>query len=52
MALTIKKGLVEKLRFIIYIYKNNGKDNATDIYTDDRNRVFYDKPHSRQPAQQ
>jgi spermidine synthase len=37
---------------LIYIYKNNSEDNATDIYTDDRNRVFYDKPHSRQPAQQ
>ena len=37
---------------IIYIYKNNPDENAYEIYTDDRNRVFLDKPHARSPSQQ
>ena len=31
----------------IYIYRDNPDENPADIYTDDRNSVFYDKPKGR-----
>ncbi len=31
----------------IYIYRNNPDGDTDDLYTDNKNRVFYDKPHSK-----
>ncbi len=32
---------------VIYIYRENKDENATEIYTDDKNRSFYDKPQTK-----
>lgn len=32
---------------VIYIYRQHDDENPNEIYSDDKNRIFYDKPHSR-----